>query len=205
MSRYSRPPNSSLFIRNVPDGTRPEDLRSLFGKYGPLTDVYVPVDYYTRRPRGFAYVQFEDVRDAEDAMYSLDRTRFYGRELEIEFAQGDRKTPSEMRCKERSRRTRSPHSSRHDERRRRSRSRSPYGRDRSPRRSRRHSYSHSRSRSRSRSRDRRRGSYSPRRSRSYSKSRSRSRSSHNGRAGKDRSPYQVVDDGREKSRSKSPE
>ncbi|XP_037574399.1 serine/arginine-rich splicing factor 12-like [Dermacentor silvarum] len=206
-SRYSRPPNSSLFIRNVPDGTRPDDLRSLFGKYGPLTDVYIPVDYYTRRPRGFAYVQFEDLRDAEDAMYSLDRTRFYGRELEIEFAQGDRKTPSEMRGRERTRRTRSPHShGRHDERgRRRSRSRSPYARDRSPRRSRRHSYS--RSRSRSRSRDRRRQSYSPRRSRSYSRSRSRSQSSHLGSKGKsrDRSPYEIIDESREKSRSKSPE
>lgn len=35
---------------------------------------------------------FEDPRDAEDAMYNLDRTRFYGRELEIEFARGDRKS-----------------------------------------------------------------------------------------------------------------
>ncbi|XP_077499172.1 serine/arginine-rich splicing factor 12-like isoform X2 [Amblyomma americanum] len=178
-SRYSRPPNSSLFIRNVPDGTRPDDLRSLFGKYGPLTDVYIPVDYYTRRPRGFAYVQFEDLRDAEDAMYSLDRTRFYGRELEIEFAQGDRKTPSEMRGRERMRRTRSPYGhGRHDERgRRRSRSRSPYARDRSPR------------------------------SRSYSRSRSRSQSSHLGSKGKsrDRSPYEIIDESREKSRSKSPE
>uniref|UniRef100_G3MM02 Serine/arginine-rich splicing factor 10 n=1 Tax=Amblyomma maculatum TaxID=34609 RepID=G3MM02_AMBMU len=202
-SRYSRPPNSSLFIRNVPDGTRPDDLRSLFGKYGPLTDVYIPVDYYTRRPRGFAYVQFEDLRDAEDAMYSLDRTRFYGRELEIEFAQGDRKTPSEMRGRERMRRTRSPYGhGRHEDRgRRRSRSRSPYARDRSPRRSRRHSYS------RSRSRDRRRQSYSPRRSRSYSRSRSRSQSSHLGSKGKsrDRSPYEIIDESREKSRSKSPE
>ena len=30
----------------------------MFGKYGPITDVYVPLDYYTRRPRGFAYVQY---------------------------------------------------------------------------------------------------------------------------------------------------
>ncbi|CAN8021618.1 unnamed protein product [Ixodes persulcatus] len=207
-SRYSRPPNSSLFIRNVPDGTRPEDLRSLFGKYGPITDVYIPVDYYARRPRGFAYVQYplflDHLRDAEDAMYSLDRTRFYGRELEIEFAQGDRKTPSEMRGRERNRRTRSPYGSRHDDRgSRRSRSRSPYGRGRSPRRSRRHSYS------RSRSRDRRRPSYSPRRSRSYSRSRSHSRSPHMGHHSKtksrDHSPYEIVDESRDRSRSKTPE
>lgn len=36
-------------------------------------------------------ITFEDPRDADDALYYLDRTRFYGRELEIEFARGDRK------------------------------------------------------------------------------------------------------------------
>ena len=46
-------PNKSFFYI-----TRPEDLRSLFGKYGPVIDVYVPVDYYTRRARGFAYIQY---------------------------------------------------------------------------------------------------------------------------------------------------
>ena len=44
-------------------------MRELFGKYGPLKDVYLPMDcplknvylpmdYYSRRPRGFAYVQY---------------------------------------------------------------------------------------------------------------------------------------------------
>ncbi|KAK7500782.1 hypothetical protein BaRGS_00008026, partial [Batillaria attramentaria] len=190
MSRYSRPPNTSLYVRNVPDGTRQEELRSLFGKYGHISDVYVPMDYYTRRPRGFAYIQyplfvwivhsnilvyidrqhclkiykFEDPRDADDALYHLDRARFYGRELEVEFARGDRKTPSQMRVKERGGR-RSP--GRH----RRSRSRSPRYRScsRSPDR---------RYRSYSRSPDRRRSySRSPeRKRRSYSRSRSRSRS-----------------------------
>ena len=35
---------------------------------------------------------FEDPRDADDALYHLDRTRLFGRELEIEFARGDRKS-----------------------------------------------------------------------------------------------------------------
>ena len=30
----------------------------MFGKYGPVSDVYIPLDYYTRQPRGFAYVQY---------------------------------------------------------------------------------------------------------------------------------------------------
>uniref|UniRef100_A0A0B6ZXA7 Serine/arginine-rich splicing factor 10 n=1 Tax=Arion vulgaris TaxID=1028688 RepID=A0A0B6ZXA7_9EUPU len=172
MSRYSRPPNSSLYVRNVPDGTRPEELRTLFGKYGPVTDVYVPMDYYTRRPRGFAYVQFEDPRDADDALYHLDRSRYYGRELEIEFARGDRKSPGQMRGKERSSR-RSPYSKYDDyDRRHRSRSRSPRrsrSRSRTPKRDRR---SYSRSRSRSVSYDRKKDD----RSRSRSKSRSPAKS-----------------------------
>uniref|UniRef100_A0A452DKT2 RRM domain-containing protein n=1 Tax=Capra hircus TaxID=9925 RepID=A0A452DKT2_CAPHI len=45
---------------NVADDTGSEDLRREFGRYGPIVDVYVPLDFYTRRPRGFAYVQFED-------------------------------------------------------------------------------------------------------------------------------------------------
>ncbi|ESO03496.1 hypothetical protein HELRODRAFT_157132 [Helobdella robusta] len=98
MSRYSRPPNSSLFVRNVPDEARTEELKSLFTKYGPVSDVYIPLDYYSRRPRGFAYIQYpfpfliQDARDAEEALYALDRQRFMGRELEIEFAKGDRKS-----------------------------------------------------------------------------------------------------------------
>ncbi|XP_077447110.1 serine/arginine-rich splicing factor 10-like isoform X1 [Stigmatopora argus] len=129
MARYMRPPNSSLFVRNISDESRPEDLRREFGRYGPVVDVYIPLDFFTRQPRGFAYIQFEDVRDAEDALHSLDRKWVCGRQIEIQFAQGDRKTPNQMKTKERNSPSRS---SRYDDydRRRRSRSRS-YDRRRS--------------------------------------------------------------------------
>ena len=52
-----RPPNTSLYVKNIPDETLPDDLRDMFSKYGNLSDVYIPLDYYTKRPRGFAYVQ----------------------------------------------------------------------------------------------------------------------------------------------------
>ncbi|XP_054114892.1 serine/arginine-rich splicing factor 10 isoform X6 [Callithrix jacchus] len=159
MSRYLRPPNTSLFVRNVADDTRSEDLRREFGRYGPIVDVYVPLDFYTRRPRGFAYVQFEDVRDAEDALHNLDRKWICGRQIEIQFAQGDRKTPNQMKAKE-GRNVYS--SSRYDDydRYRRSRSRS-YERRRS--RSRSFDYNYRRSYS-----PRSRPTGRPRRSRSHS-------------------------------------
>ena len=39
---------------------------------------------------------YEDERDAEDALHYLDRYKFMGRELEIEFARGDRKSKSKF-------------------------------------------------------------------------------------------------------------
>ncbi|XP_077077633.1 uncharacterized protein srsf10a isoform X1 [Siphateles boraxobius] len=108
---------------------------------------------------------FEDVRDAEDALHNLDRKWICGRQIEIQFAQGDRKTPGQMKSKEK----RSPRSdSRYDD----------YERDGRRRRSRSRSY---RSRSRSQSYERHaRPSGSPRDSRSHGRHR-RSRSRENDR------------------------
>lgn len=44
-------------------------------------DVYIPVDYMTRLPRGIAFIEFTDPKDAEDAIYGLDRKLFDGREV----------------------------------------------------------------------------------------------------------------------------
>lgn len=118
----------SLFVRNVAYDMTDDELKRVFLKYGHIRDVYVPKDYRTQEPRGFAYVQFEDIRDAEDAQYYTNGTRLRGRELEVQFAEGDRKTPGQMRGRPDSprRRSRSP----------RRRSRSPRRRTRSPRPSR---------------------------------------------------------------------
>lgn len=146
MPRNSDRPKQSLFVRNVAYDMNDDELRRVFSKYGHIRDVYIPRDYYTQEPRGFAYVEFEDVRDAEDAQYYVNGTRYRGRELEVQFAQGDRKTPGQMGARPGSprRRSRSP-------RRRRSYERSRSG---SPRRSRSSRRSGSKSRKDYRSRSR---------------------------------------------------
>ncbi|OTF72625.1 RNA recognition motif containing protein [Euroglyphus maynei] len=94
-------PNRSLFIKRVPFQTRCQDLRSIFEEFGTVKDVYIPRDYYTGRIRGFAY-------DAEYAMRKLKYVHLWGNELQVEFAQGDRKTPTEMRIRKSNYRQRSP-------------------------------------------------------------------------------------------------
>ncbi|VFR02877.1 unnamed protein product [Cuscuta campestris] len=39
---------TSLLVRNLRRDCRPEDLRRPFGQFGPLKDIYLPRDYYTR-------------------------------------------------------------------------------------------------------------------------------------------------------------
>ncbi|XP_010504402.1 PREDICTED: serine/arginine-rich SC35-like splicing factor SCL30 isoform X2 [Camelina sativa] len=145
--------HGSLLVRNIPLDCRPEELRAPFERFGPVRDVYIPRDYYSGEPRGFAFVEFVDAYDAGEAQRSMNRRIFAGREITVVVASESRKRPEEMRVKTRTR-SREPSGSRG-----RSRSRS-ISRSRSPRRP-----SDSRSRYRSRSYSpapRRRGAdYSP--------------------------------------------
>ncbi|KAH6781198.1 SC35-like splicing factor 30A [Perilla frutescens var. hirtella] len=122
---------TSLLVRNLRRDCRPDDLRSRFGEFGPVKDIYLPRDYYTGEPRGFGFVQYVHPDDAAEAKYQMDGQVLLGRELTVVFAEENRKLPSEMRARERSSRRRS--SARY--------SRSPrYGRSYSPSPSYRRSY-----------------------------------------------------------------
>ncbi|CAF0800378.1 unnamed protein product [Adineta ricciae] len=98
--RHSRNLSASLYIRGLAEKVRYEDLKKIFGRYGRIVDITLPLDYYTRDAKGYGFVEYEESRDAEEALHALDRYRLLGRELEVEFARGDRKTPSEMRARE---------------------------------------------------------------------------------------------------------
>ncbi|KAF8983401.1 Arginine/serine-rich splicing factor scl25a transcript I [Entomortierella lignicola] len=174
----------SLHVSGFKDNTRPSDLASLFEPHGRISD-----DYYTGLSRGFAYIQYHDEEDARRVFESGEQFSLDGRKLEIQYAQGRRKTPNQMRGQGgRGDRRRSRSADRHyrPSSRRYSRSRS---RSRSPVRRRRDSRSPvRRGRSRSRSPPRRssRRSPSPRRP---SRSRSpRGRSTSRDRFSRSRSP-----------------
>lgn len=90
----------SLHVRgyNV-SSTQDRDLRQVFENFGQVVDVYLPKDYFTKELRGFAYIQFADEQEAEEARTKLDRSDMFndGREVHIMWAAGERKTPVDMR------------------------------------------------------------------------------------------------------------
>ncbi|KAF9954419.1 Serine/arginine-rich splicing factor 12 [Mortierella alpina] len=87
----------SLHVSGFKDNVRPSDLAELFETHGRIADVYIPKDYYTGKPRGFAYVQYTDEEDARRVFESGDEFTLEGRKLVVQYAQGKRKSPTQMR------------------------------------------------------------------------------------------------------------
>ncbi|KAK9283536.1 hypothetical protein L1049_011783 [Liquidambar formosana] len=93
--------HGSLLVRNIPLDCRPEELRVPFERFGLVRDVYLPKDYYTGEPRGFAFVQFVDPYEASEAQYHMNGQFFAGREISVVLAAETRKRPEEMRSRAR--------------------------------------------------------------------------------------------------------
>ncbi|CAF0939566.1 unnamed protein product [Rotaria sp. Silwood1] len=126
----------SLKVDNLTYRTRVEDLRRCFEKFGPIGDIYIPRDQFSRSSRGYAFVRFSKKRDAQDALDRMDGTNLDGREIRVQFARYGRASASDSRQKARHRRTRSrSRSRRRSKHRSRSSSHHRHSRSRSPRRS----------------------------------------------------------------------
>ncbi|KAJ2823753.1 Multiple RNA-binding domain-containing protein 1 [Coemansia sp. 'formosensis'] len=72
-----------LFIRNLPYLATEEDLRAAFEKFGPLSEVHMPISKDTKRPKGFAYVLYLLPEHAVSAYRAMDNKVFLGRLLHV--------------------------------------------------------------------------------------------------------------------------
>ncbi|XP_044226908.1 probable RNA-binding protein 19 isoform X2 [Thunnus albacares] len=72
-----------LFIRNLPYTCTEEEIKDLFSKYGPLSEVLFPIDNLTKRPKGFAFVMYMIPENAVTALAQLDGHIFQGRMLHL--------------------------------------------------------------------------------------------------------------------------
>jgi cold-inducible RNA-binding protein len=75
-----------LFVGNMPYGATEADLRSHFSAVGQPSQVVLPVDRDTGRPRGFAFVEFADRAVAEEAINRFNQQPFMGRSLSVSEA-----------------------------------------------------------------------------------------------------------------------
>jgi cold-inducible RNA-binding protein len=75
-----------LFVGNLAYSTTEADLRTYFGTVAPPSQVVLPVDRETGRPRGFAFVEFIDRAHAEQAIQRFNGQPFNGRPLAVSEA-----------------------------------------------------------------------------------------------------------------------
>ena len=75
-----------LFVGNLSYATTEADLRTYFGAVAPPSQVVLPVDRETGRPRGFAFVEFLDRAQAEQAIQKFNGQVFNGRPLAVSEA-----------------------------------------------------------------------------------------------------------------------
>jgi RNA recognition motif-containing protein len=75
-----------LFVGNLSYATTEADLRAYFGAVAPPSQVVLPVDRETGRPRGFAFIEFLDRAHAEQAIQRFNGQVFNGRPLAVSEA-----------------------------------------------------------------------------------------------------------------------
>ena len=75
-----------LFVGNLSYATTEADLRAYFGTVAAPSQVVLPVDRETGRPRGFAFVEFQDRGHAEAAIQKFNGQPFNGRPLAVSEA-----------------------------------------------------------------------------------------------------------------------
>jgi RNA recognition motif-containing protein len=72
---------SRLYVGNLIDSVRREDLEDEFSKYGTLKNVWV-----AQNPPGFAFVEYEDEANANDAVSNMNDAEYFGSRIKVEVS-----------------------------------------------------------------------------------------------------------------------
>lgn len=80
-------PSSVLFVGNLSFDASEDMLWEAFSEYGSVKSVRMPTDRESGRPKGFGYVEFEDIESAKKAHEGLVGQEIAGRAIRLDFSQ----------------------------------------------------------------------------------------------------------------------
>jgi len=87
--------DAKVYIGSLSEGASKVDVEDAFSRYGRLRNVWV-----ARNPPGFAFVEYEDPRDAEDAVRGLDGCKIAGSRVKVEMSHGMIRRPRPPRSRD---------------------------------------------------------------------------------------------------------
>lgn len=76
-----------LFVGNLRFDTTREELEGLFSQVGPIGEIALPVERETGRPRGFAFIEFQNDEHADAAIEKFNGFEVRGRQLRVNAAE----------------------------------------------------------------------------------------------------------------------
>ena len=82
--------SSKLFVANLSSKVKVRDLEDIFDKFGKIIDINLK-----EKKEKFAFIEFEDIRDAEDALERMNGYELFGKNIRIEYSHGGKKVRSE--------------------------------------------------------------------------------------------------------------
>jgi RNA recognition motif-containing protein len=77
---------TNIFVGNLSYQTTQDDLQAAFAAYGTVERVNIITDRDTGQPRGFAFVEMTEQREAESAISALNGREMNGRALNVNEA-----------------------------------------------------------------------------------------------------------------------
>lgn len=78
--------NSKLYVGNLSFESTEDGIRAAFAPFGNVTDVHLPTDRETGRPRGFAFVTFSTEEESRLATEKMNGAEHDGRVLTVNAA-----------------------------------------------------------------------------------------------------------------------
>jgi RNA recognition motif-containing protein len=76
----------NIFVGNLSFQTSQDELHAAFAQYGNVERVNIVTDRDTGQPRGFAFVEMTDQREAETAISQLNGAELNGRAMNVNEA-----------------------------------------------------------------------------------------------------------------------
>ena len=77
---------TTVRVTNLPEESQEQDLRDLFTPFGQVKRVYLPKDKTTNASKSFAFITFNDEKDAQRAIKCVSGLGYGHMILKVEWA-----------------------------------------------------------------------------------------------------------------------
>ncbi len=76
----------NIYVGNLPYSVTEQDLRELFESYGEVSSANVIIDKFTKRSKGFGFVEMPSQDESMEAIDKINDQDFQGRNLKVNEA-----------------------------------------------------------------------------------------------------------------------